>query len=203
MSDDYADDKPSRAVEIQQSLAKLFVDKLSVHETSAISVASRIWCAIYLNHGMFFDRKRDIAALEKFERSIRAALTAVEDEMSEQAANALICQSCGNGNGLGSFLENASSLCADAKQTQKVINASERTKDKVSRMNEPAIKLVDYSRNIWEAATGAPAPKKSLNPASRFGDFLADLFETLEVEGNPQSAFRAWAKHVGDRDVDT
>ncbi|EDM71519.1 hypothetical protein RAZWK3B_19241 [Roseobacter sp. AzwK-3b] len=200
MSGDYKYEKSS-ASEMQRRVADLYVDKFSLDEASAMSMASSLWCGIYLNYGMFFDRKRDIAALEKFERSLRAALTAIEDEMSERASDVLIGLSYGHG--LGSFLENANSLCADARNAREFVNTSELTRDKVSRMNEPAIKLVDYSRGIWKAQTGSPAPRKYPNPASRFGKFLSDLFEKLEIEGNPQSAFRAWAKHIGDHEVDT
>ena len=201
MSNKDVTEEQVRIIEIQRSVAKLFIDDLGIHEEDAIRLASRLWCSIHLNHGMFFDRKKDIAALEKFERAIRSALSAIEDEMSKQTVDALIALS--SQNGLGSLLENGSSLCNAAKQTRNQISTSERTRDRVAGMNETAINLVSFSRAIWEEETCVPAPRKALNPASRFGIFLADLFDKLEVKGNPQSAFRAWAKHVGDHEVDT
>ena len=46
---------------------------------------------------------------------------------------------------------------------------------------------------VWAESLGR-APSKALNPASKFARFLRDGFRYLEVEGNPESAFRRWAE---------
>lgn len=56
-----------------------------------------------------------------------------------------------------------------------------------------AVGVVDACRSVWRACTGDEAPK-SLNEASEFGKFVADIFEAVGVERNPRSTMDAWAR---------
>lgn len=78
--------------------------------------------------------------------------------------------------------------------TKRDIESSSRSKIGVSRINIRGVQLVYSAREVWRLSTGEEAPRKSLNPTSRFGKFLSDLFEAFEIDGDPRSAFRAWSR---------
>lgn len=91
-------------------------------------------------------------------------------------------------------LEDNIQTIRDAIQsTKRHIEGSSRARKGTGRINFRGIQLVDSARNVWRLSTGNEAPSKALNPASRFGNFLCDLFEAFEIEGDPRAAFRAWA----------
>lgn len=74
------------------------------------------------------------------------------------------------------------------------IEASPLAKTSATRINADGIGLVDATRFIWKLATNKEPPSKDLNPASKFGLFLADVFDVCGQEGDPRSSFRAWVK---------
>ena len=79
------------------------------------------------------------------------------------------------------------------QSTKRHIEKSSRARKGTGRINFKGIQLVNSARDVWRLSTGNEAPSKALNPASRFGKFLCDLFEAFEIEGDPRAAFRAWA----------
>ena len=92
-------------------------------------------------------------------------------------------------------LEERGDAIRDAiKRTIVQIENSPMTRVSATKINEREIALVDAARFIWQLATDTDAPAKDLNPASPFGEFLADVFEVCELSGDPRSAFRAWAR---------
>jgi hypothetical protein len=61
-------------------------------------------------------------------------------------------------------------------------------------INWEAVNAVDQLRGFWES-WGEPrreAPRRALNPASPFADYLRDAFEFFEISGDPISAFKRW-----------
>ena len=64
-----------------------------------------------------------------------------------------------------------------------------------------AVAAIDACRTSWWRCTGKEAPV-SLNPASPFGRFVKDIFETMGIKGNPRSAMQSWRK-VQSKDEDT
>jgi hypothetical protein len=77
--------------------------------------------------------------------------------------------------------------------TKRYIEKSSHARKGTGRINFRGIQLVNSARDVWRLSTGKDAPSRALNPASRFGKFLCDLFEAFEIEGDPRAAFRAWA----------
>lgn len=99
-----------------------------------------------------------------------------------------------NTSALLQIVDNGDEIRAVIKRTIAAIETSPRTRSAPSKINLRGIGLVDASRWIWELATDKAAPTKDLNTASKFGNFLADVFETCRVDGDPRSAFRAWVR---------
>lgn len=64
-------------------------------------------------------------------------------------------------------------------------------------LNIEAIRAVQGAVESWTLFQSAPPPAKALNPASPFGNFLADLLEACSIQADPKSAFRAWAQTYG------
>ncbi len=64
-------------------------------------------------------------------------------------------------------------------------------------LNIEAIRIVEGAVGVWSAYQDSPPPKRALNPATKFGKFLGDLFEACHISGDPKSAFRAWAQTYG------
>lgn len=71
------------------------------------------------------------------------------------------------------------------------------TKRTTKTLNIEAIKAVQGAIEAWQRFASTPPPTRALNPASPFGEFLADLFEACMIEADPKSAFRAWAGTFG------
>ena len=99
-----------------------------------------------------------------------------------------------NRSALHQIVDHGDTIRAGIKRTNADIETSHRTRSAPSKINLRAIGLVSASRFIWELAQDKAAPTKDLNTASRFGSFLADVFETCRVDGDPRSAFRAWVR---------
>lgn len=79
------------------------------------------------------------------------------------------------------------------------IKSDPRAKRSLKLINVEAIGLVGGCRFIWKLATGKDAPRKDLNPASKFAAFLADAMETCKIPGDPRSAFLAWVREEQHR----
>lgn len=92
------------------------------------------------------------------------------------------------------LLKYAPELKKAIANTKKDILASPRTRKSPSQINLGGVQCVEAARNAWEENTGKKPPSKDLNAGSAFGKFLADLFDAYEIEGEPKSAFRAWAR---------
>lgn len=64
-----------------------------------------------------------------------------------------------------------------------------------------AIHAVDGLRILWWRNIRKDAPRRALNPASRFANYLRDGFDFLEIKANAEAAFKRWAavypKYVG------
>lgn len=80
------------------------------------------------------------------------------------------------------------------KRTITEIAESPRAKQSASRINAEGIGIVDACRYVWEWAKEKPAPKKDLNPASKFAAFLGDILGCFGNDADPRSAFRAWVR---------
>lgn len=89
--------------------------------------------------------------------------------------------------------DNISTIRDAIVSTKRKIETSTRSRKGTARMNFKGIQLVNSARDVWRLVTGCEAPSKALNPASKFGEFLCDLFIAFEIEGDPRAAFRAWA----------
>jgi hypothetical protein len=55
-----------------------------------------------------------------------------------------------------------------------------------------AVNAVDRLRGAWESYNEAAAPRRALNPASPFADYLRDGFEFFDISGDPAAAFKRW-----------
>lgn len=93
---------------------------------------------------------------------------------------------------LSALEQSATTIRAAVLATKREINTSTRARKGTGRINFRGIQLVNSARDVWRLSTAKEAPARSLNPASRFGKFLCDLFDAFEIEGDPRAAFRAW-----------
>ena len=59
-------------------------------------------------------------------------------------------------------------------------------------INWQAVNAVDRFRGYWENVNETPAPRRALNPASPFADYLRDAFEFFNISGDPIAAFKRW-----------
>ena len=64
-----------------------------------------------------------------------------------------------------------------------------------------AVAAIDACRTSWWRCTGDEAPV-SLNPASKFGKFVQDIFYAMEVDGTPRAAMDSW-RRVQSKDENT
>ncbi|MEL6800698.1 MAG: hypothetical protein AAFO80_12510 [Pseudomonadota bacterium] len=102
--------------------------------------------------------------------------------------------------GLRHFTER---MLNDAETLREQIKAVERqcaTKPFKGQVNWHAVAVVDIAQECW-CRHGKTTPKKVLNDANPFKNFLEDLFEALDVKGtgendrpSARSAYRAWLK---------
>jgi len=203
MSDDYAADKQIRQDEILSAVAATFIEHLgaktvlgTTSQRYADELASKLWVSVYLDPGLYFDIKHDVATLEKIERATRAVSSAL-DEMTVLAEDALT-EACEH-QVLLDYLSSARALCAAATKTKRGIENSPQSRERVSLINMEAIKVVAFARRAWRWVGETVPPDRSLNPASPFGKFLADLMVAIEVNANAQAAYRAWTLHLGGK----
>ena len=96
-----------------------------------------------------------------------------------------------NAGAINYIQENVDSLRHAVAQAQSTIAASPYAKD--ARINAQEIGVVDATRFVWSLAL-KKTPPKTLNEASPFGRFLADVFEACGFSANPRSAFNAWTR---------
>lgn len=89
--------------------------------------------------------------------------------------------------------DNIAAIRDAIKSTKRQIENSSRSRIGTGRINFKGIQLVNSARDVWRLSTGKDAPNKALNPASKFGKFLSDLFDAYEIGGDPRAAFRAWS----------
>jgi hypothetical protein len=59
-------------------------------------------------------------------------------------------------------------------------------------INWEAVHAVAMLRGYWEAWTETPAPRRALNPASPFADYLRNAFEFFSITGDHIAAFKRW-----------
>jgi hypothetical protein len=59
-------------------------------------------------------------------------------------------------------------------------------------INWEAVNAVDNLRGFWESWLEKEAPRRALNPASPFADYLRDAFEFFNISGDPVAAFKRW-----------
>lgn len=202
MNDDFAADKMIRQDEICARVAATFVEHLGAKtvlgtsERYASELASKLWRFLYVDPGFYFDKKHDVNALEKIERATRMVSAAL-DEMTVLSEVALT-EAC-ELDVLLNYLSSARALNVAATDTKRAIEKSPQSRNRVSTINENAIKVVDFARRAWRWVGDSHPPSRALNPASSFGNFLADLLDAIEVDANPQAAFRAWKAHFGGR----
>lgn len=70
-------------------------------------------------------------------------------------------------------------------------------------INWEAVHAVERLRAYWEAWAEIPAPRRGLNPASPFANYLRDAFDFFGIEGDPIAAFRRWvALDQGEAEAD-
>lgn len=69
--------------------------------------------------------------------------------------------------------------------------ASEHLRDR-RNVKWQAVNAVDRLRGSWEAYNETGAPRRALNPASPFADYLRDGFEFFNISGDPAAAFKRW-----------
>lgn len=70
-----------------------------------------------------------------------------------------------------------------------------------SDFNWEAVSVMNECRRAWELRKGKRAPR-ALNPASPFGSFIADVFDVMRIDVDPQSAMNAWRRVQSGRKVD-
>lgn len=93
---------------------------------------------------------------------------------------------------LGELEEHATAIRAAIQASKREIKLSGRARIGASRINFTGVQLVNSVRDVWQLETGEEAPRRALNPGSRFGKFLSEMFDAFEVDGDPRAAFRAW-----------
>lgn len=192
--------------------------------------ASRLHTHGIMNGYRVYSRAKDIEALSELDQAIAKVQRLLHDEgpLTSLAYERLLMElRCGKVGGIKSdpdegqdalahlegddgmdvtllldLEERGDAIRAAIGRTIAEIETSALAKVAASKINERGIALVDASRFIWQLATETQAPSKDLNPASSFGDFLADVFEVCGVPGDPRSAFRAWARERGDWSLD-
>jgi hypothetical protein len=79
--------------------------------------------------------------------------------------------------------------------------ASEHLMDR-RNVNWEAVNAVDRLRAYWESYNESSAPRRALNPASPFADYLRDAFEFFNISGDPAAAFKRWViAEDADREI--
>ena len=172
------------------------------------------WAERLISHGIMngfrvYSRSKDIEALQRLEKAFRQIDIILSDDspLSEPAHLRLFMEIWHDDgrdaySALLTISENGRKLKSAIKRTISEIEISPKAKASASKINERGIAMVDAARFIWKLATDVDAPAKDLNPASRFGAFLADIFDVCEIPGDPRSAFRAWVRERGDWSLD-
>jgi len=98
---------------------------------------------------------------------------------------------------LEDYLCHATAIREAITRTMNVVSTSRKTRKTPGQINIQGVKIVEAARFVWEKYTGKHPPSKDLNAASKFGNFLGDLFYAYEVEVLPKSAYRAWLRLNG------
>ncbi len=180
----YGEDPPifflKRDVENLENLDRALNGVLLALDLSAMTQAARDLLLLRMMFGPFYDEliTRSGQKSETFSEEFQS----YPERVGRRATDALRA------------LEGNISTIRDAiKSTKRHIEKASRAQKGTPRINFKGIQLVNSARNVWHLSTGKEAPSKALNPASRFGKFLCDLFEAFEIEGDPRAAFRAWA----------
>lgn len=172
-----------------ESLDRALNAVLAAVDISAMTQAARNALSIRMLFGPYYGELVDRSGHEAGRISAECRL--YSEHSGRKATDALIA------------LEDSASAIRDAIQsTKRYIEQSPLSKKGTERINFMGIQLVNSAREVWRLSTGRDAPAKALNPASKFGRFLCDLFDAFEVEGDPRAAFRTWASYTGiARDV--
>ncbi len=114
----------------------------------------------------------------------------VFDGIRRQAVNELI-----NGNyrahTLLGFIDDAD--CILRPSLEAGIETASRGRQVRADFSWEAVSLLNECQIAWERRKKKSAPR-SLNPASPFGRFVADVFECLGIGADPQSAMNAWRR---------
>lgn len=169
-----------RDIENLENLDRALSAVLAALDFSAMTQAASDTLGFRMIWGPFSDEliARSGQKIETFSEEIRS----YPERFGQKASGAL------------QTLEDNIQPIRDAIQsTKRHIEKSSRARKGTGRINFKGIQLVNSARDVWRLSTGNEAPSKALNPASRFGKFLCDLFEAFEIEGDPRAAFRAWA----------
>lgn len=196
---------------------------LNLAEDKARFWANFIAQKTYSTEPQIFDLKRDVENLENLDRALCATAAALDVSAMTQAAQGILSfktlfgpvldlsrydteslaetvrnppLQMGGKDALDALraLDETIPIIREAiKSAKRHVEQSPHARIGTQRINLKGIQLVDCARDLWCLATGKSAPSRSLNPASRFGKFLTDLFEVFEIEGDPRAAFRAWA----------
>ena len=165
-----------------------------------------------------FDRPRDVAALTRVDHALREIERALSDSSLTSAASDLLLTKLLFGpqagkihsqDTLNAYLEEHGRRSAGAfkliasepgvlrdavKAAITDIEQSALATRSFGQMNLEAIAVVEGCRWVWKQATGRDAPSKDLNLATKFAAFLADVMDVCNVEGDPRSALKAWAR---------
>ena len=121
------------------------------------------------------------------------------NEKPEETFAYIEAQGSRNADAFSRITEDVATFRKAISNTIREIEANPHSKRSLSVVNVAAINLVDGCRFVWEIITKRPAPKKDLNPASKFANFLADTMKVCEVGDSPRSAFLAWSREQAKR----
>lgn len=198
-------------------LIEVFVQHFSVNEDRAWVLADFTLKRSYGNPEGFYDKSDDIRNLENIERSLieisrilslEGLTFSTQELLHYKSFERQRSERASPDNGTGSeqklrdnrfihmldFNNAIPALIEDIRSTKTDISKSEYTLSSYKKINWEAVNLVDAARDCWNLEFSKQPPSRALNPASKFGAFLEDLFIALDVKGNPKAAFRAWAK---------
>ena len=154
------------------------------------------------------DRTNDVKGLDALETALRK-LTPVLEAVSTPSIMTLMAHFMHSGEYSEKDGERlAGSLLALTQDRDRLlagIDASRKALDEndplirrsLKTLNVEAVQIVDAAIKVWDKHQDRPAPRKALNGGHSFGKFIGDLFYACDVEGDPKSAFRAWAQTYG------
>jgi hypothetical protein len=207
---------------LHKAIAAIIAEHLDASEGGAAGLAEGLISHGLLNTYQVFEQARDIAAMKRVRAALIEVSRAMSEVSMGKRAQDTIHQAIVFGPFFEKMMAENGSFSKDEFETflnktgqpdlaalTRIECAADRfrnafdlairhvkqspyTRQSATRINTQAVGIVSASAFIWQLA--GKTPPKALNDSSPFANFLADIFEALEIDAAPRSAFNAWTR---------